>query len=169
MWRCLEVRRKNSVLNLTVRNSSLTAESGSHAALVEESGKNNTLTLAMTDTNMTATRNGTDARTADARGNRLVAGPVALADGSGSSLFLRNSYGNRINVHLQPGPGNSSVPPLAVASLGWGYVNESRADNDLCQRNISNNTVQAEVQALGGAGRASPCQPGRQLQPRILL
>ena len=134
---------KNSQLDLTVHNSHLTAEgSAHHAVLVEESLEGNRLNLSMTDTHITATRNDS---MPGLKADRLVAGPVALVSGSENSLFVSNSHGNQVEARVD---GNASS--LAVASLGWGYVKNRTADNDLCQRNISNNTVQADVRAQGG-------------------
>ena len=122
-------RTEHSRLDLIVQHSHLQTKKGVHAALVEELGDGNSLAVAMADSRFDAAGRGS-----------VVAGPVAHTRGSGNRLLFHHFSANEARAQsLAPGA-------LASASLGWGFMDRSAANNTLEQLYFDGNRVLARVE-----------------------
>ena len=127
-----------SHIDVEVRdNSSLTAHNG-NASLIQQLGDGNTLTVSMNDTLVESFVNGSDTRH-----RNLVAGTVSRTSGSDNFFLLHHCDNNTAKARIE-GAGGSD--PLAVASLGWGYMDDSLGNNRLDQTKITKSKVWAQVQ-----------------------
>ncbi|MCY4472927.1 MAG: hypothetical protein OXC07_08970, partial [Kistimonas sp.] len=146
-------RTENSTLDLKVRDSVLEARGG-NASLVEKIEDGSTFLLSMDGTRLDAEMNGTDKGS-----GLLVAGPVAHTDGSETFMRLYDSSDNIVQAKARPGAVTNGSSPLVEASLGWGYVDIQGRENDLCQNNVSNNSVRAVLD--GASSQLGGSQEGR--------
>ena len=130
----------DSHVGMELDNAGLSAQNG-NATLVQQLGSNNAVTLWMKNSTITASKSGTDSEP----GQPLVAGPAARLSGSNNTLELFDSSDNGVQASMETG---QQTAPLAVASLGWGFMDKGLNDSRIVQQNCFRNRVEAKLTGL---------------------